>query len=224
MTTGWGRGSFKTESFDLAASTTCQSLPDYPLDVDSATGAFVSSRVVICGGFEFSTTSQCYSLGQNETEWKPSGNMTALRHGAASVEINNKLVIFGGYYNGHLQSTEEFNEETGTATAGPNMPLAVREHCAVKLNSTTALIIGGSGYEIAGTQRGYLRSTYFYDANMKSFTPGPLLNDGREKHACSILNTGTESYVVITGGSNRAHLDSTEFMDVNEPTIWKTGE
>ena len=213
--------SVKTESFDVVTLTTCQSLPAYPLAIGVATGAFVNSRVVICGGASFSATSQCYSIGKNETEWKLVGNMITPRYAAASVEINNKLVIFGGYdISTIFQSTEEIDVETGTATAGPNMPLAIWGHCAVKLNTTTVLIIGGRPDE-----SGYLRSSYFYNAVLKTFEPGPLLNDKRAYHACSILNTGTEIFVVVAGGWNGAagRLDSTEYMDVNQPTMWKTG-
>ena len=101
MTTGTPTSaSVKTESFDLlVASTTCQSLPAYPLSVDSATGAFVNTKIVICGGDGGGspTTSNCYTLSRNETAWKLSGNLITPRLGAASVEINSKLVIFGGY-------------------------------------------------------------------------------------------------------------------------------
>ena len=174
--------SVKTESFDVDASTTCQSLPAFPSTSFGATGAFVNNKVVICGGAGLGT--KCYTLGRNENTWTLSGNTIASRLGSASLEINNKLVIFGGL---KLSSTEEIDVDTGTATAGPNMPLEIYLPCAVKLNTTTALIIGG--YD--GSSE--LRSTYFYDANVKSFTPGPYLKAGRYAHACSILNTGTES-------------------------------
>ena len=191
-------------------------MPAYPMQVGFATGAFVNSRVVICGGL-YPFTSQCYSLGQNETAWKPSGNLTTPRWGAASVEMDNKLVIFGGYLYDHLNATEEIDAETGTVSTGPTMPLGIAWHCAVKLNSTTALIIGGDD----GSS--YLRSSYFYDVKAKTFTSGPLLMEGRRYHGCSILNTGTDSFVVVAGGYNGTYMDSTEVMDLNEPTMWKTG-
>ena len=218
VTTGWPSStSVKTESSDLVASATCQSIPAYPLSVGGATGAFVNSRVVICGGTPY--TNQCYSLGQNENAWTPSANLTTPRGGAASVEMNNKLVIFGGYTGDtyiRLQSTEEIDVGTGTATTGPSMPLAIGWHCAVKLNATTALIVGGYGTN-------WLKSSYFYNSDEESFTAGPLLKHARGSLACSVLNTGTESYVVVAGGYNGAFLDSTEYMDLNDPTSWKTG-
>ena len=229
MTTGEPRTtSVKTESFsfDVGASTTCQSMPAYPSTIGYATGAFVSSRVVICGGYP--PTPKCYTLAQHDTQWKLNGNLITPRWGAASVEINNKLVVFGGFNSGaYLDSTEEFDVVTGTATTGPSMPLAMRFHCAVKLNTTTVLIIGGM-VEWNGSSR--KRSTYFYNVDAKSFTPGPLLMEGRSEHACSILDTGAERLVVVTGGrvdgneeSSWNLLDSTEVMDLKQPTIWKTG-
>ena len=219
VTTGQPKStSVKTESFDAIAQTTCQSVPDYPLQVDEATGAFVNSKFVICGGRP--TTSNCYTLSRNETAWKPSGNLVTPREAAASVEINNKLVIFGGYNAGYLQSTEKFDGDNGISKAGTNMPWAIGYHCAVKVNETTALIIGGYGSSI-------LRSTYFYNANLKIFIPGPLLNVGRSGHGCSILNTGTERFVIVSGGyttlGGYRRLDSTEVMDLKQPTMWKAG-
>jgi len=208
--------SVKTEAFDAIASTTCQSLPDYPLPVYSATGAFISSKLVVCGG-SYPVTTNCYTLSKNDNTWKLSGNLITPRYGAASVEINNKLVIFGGINNSgqYLQSTEEFDADNGISTAGPNMPLALSNHCAVKVNDTTVLIIGGFGST-------YLSSTYFYNPELETFTAGPSLTEARANHACSILTTGTERYVIVSGGSAPV-LDSTEYMDVNQPTMWKTG-
>ena len=217
MTTGSPTSTaVKTEAFDVVASTTCQSLPAYPFATEIATGAFVNSKLVICGG-TFDTIGRCYSLSQNEAAWKSSGNLIAPRKGAASAAVNNTLVIFGGYYTTLIQSTEEIDVETGTATAGPNMPLAVKFHCAVTLNTTTVLIIGG----FDGSS--YFGSTYFYNVNVKSFTSGPSLTVARGYHGCSILTTGTERFVVVTGGFNGVKLDSTEVMDLNQPTMWQTG-
>ena len=204
-----------TESFDVVASTTCQSLPDYPLEGLGATGAFVNNKVVICGG---TGGTNCYTLGRNEKTWTLIGNMIAYRAAAAAVAFNNKLVIFGGYDpdNNRLLSTEEIDVDTGTATAGPDMPFINGFHCAVKLDAKTALIIGGVTDDRT--------STYFYDANAKTFTSGPSLMQGRGEHACAILDTGTERYVVASGGWLNGWFDSTEILDLNQPTLtWMTG-
>jgi len=218
VTTGDPNSSVKTEAFDVVASTTCQSLPAYPLTMYSATGAFVKAKLVICGG-QYPITSNCYTLSRTENTWKLSGNLITPRLGAASVEINNKLFIFGGaddpWAYSYLQSTEEFDVDSGTSTAGPNMPLGIAYHCAVKVNDTTVLIIGGSD----GSSE--LSSSYFYNAELETFTAGPSLTVARYWHACSIL---TERYVIVTGGYNGAYFfNSTEYMDLNQPTMWKTG-
>ena len=217
MTTGSPTStSVKTESFNLVASVTCQSMPDYPLAVWHAFGAFVNHRVVICGGYA-PHISQCYSLGSKETAWKLNGNLITARYGAASAEINDKLLIFGGSgTTGYLQSTEELDVEAGTATQGPNMPLGIVYPCGVKINNSTVMIIGG--YD--GIAR---KSTYFYNYNGKTFTAGPDLIAARMWLACGILSNGIGSYVVVTGGYNGAYLDATEYLDLNDTTIWKTG-
>ena len=201
-----------TESFDVLALTTCQSLPDYPLSVAEATGAFVNNKVVICGGDGGGT--KCYTLGKDENTWTLIGNMNTARVGAVSVEINNKLVIFGGQR--FASSTEEFDVVAGTSTTGSDMPLAIIWSCAVKLDSSTVMIIGGNS-------GGFLKSTYFYNHNEKTFKAGPDFIVQRRNHACAILQTKIGSYVVVTGGWNGDYLDSTEFLDLNEPTVWKAG-
>ena len=213
----------KTEAFDLSASTTCQSLPDFPVEVTLAAGAFVNNRVAICGSGGGSIIAPCYTLAQNENTWTRIGNLQLPRFGAASVAIGNKLVFFGGLDSStkmFLQSTEELDVETGTTTPGPNMPDSFAFHCAVKLDATRVLIIGGIGDIMSYDSQ----STFFYDVVAKSFTPGPNLNQRRQHHACALLNTGAESFIVVAGGLWAGScLDSTEYMNVNQPTMWMTG-
>ena len=222
MTTGWLTLSvLSTEFFEEDESTACLSMPSYPFPVAEATGGFVNSRVVICGGYHdwasTPVTSQCYSLGPNETEWMPNGNLITPRFAAASVVMNDKLLIFGGYNTGYLQTTEEM-DIAGRATLGPSMPFAIKHHCAVKVNPTTALIIGGAD------ESSSIKSTHFYDFYGKTFKSGPDLKVARERHACGILSTSDRSFVVVTGGKNdEVVLGTTEYMTLDDLTAWSTG-
>ena len=210
-----------TESFDVVDKTACLGMPAYPFRVAEATGAFVYSKVMICGGYSdgISTpTGQCYSLGPNETTWKPNGNLITPRQAAASVVMNDKLVIFGGYNAaGYILSTEEM-DEAGKATLGPSMPLTTKHHCAVKINHNTALIIGGADESVS------IKFTYFYDFDGKTFKSGPDLMVARERHACGMLSSNGKSFVVVTGGKNGGViLGSTEYMALDDLTTWHQG-
>lgn len=222
MTAGWQVSTVGiTESFDVVDRTACLSMPAYPFGVAEATGAFVNSRIVVCGGYldlMSTTTDQCYSLGPNETTWKPSGNLLTPRQAAASIVMNDKLLIFGGYNTaGYLQSTEEM-DETGKATLGPSMPLTIKHHCAVKINHNTAVIIGGAD------ESSSIKLTYFYNFDSKTFESGPDLMVARERHACGMLSSNGKSFVVVTGGKNGGViLGSTEYMALDDLTTWHQG-
>ena len=142
--------SVKTEAFDLDDSKTCQSLPNYPISVAWASGAFVNSRLLICGGAFLTTNHQklCYSIGPNEIEWTLSGELAVATSGAASLEINDTLLIMGGVSGYSQTRTAIFDAKTGTSTEGPNMEYLFYHSCAVKINSTTVLITGGYTQEI----------------------------------------------------------------------------
>ena len=222
----------ETESFDLDASKTCGStLPAYPKlkKVTGATGAFVSGKLVICGGWLGGTavSNQCHSIGPNGAAWQPAGNMTKPRANAASVEINEKLLIFGGYeypnageypLYGYLDSIEELDLEAETSTLVPaSMPSPVEMHCAVKINSTTVLIIGGAmGSPVA--------TTNYYNIEDRIFMAGPNLTEIRYAHGCSMMTNSNGSYVVVAGGRQLGDVyDSTVYLDLKEPASWRTG-
>jgi hypothetical protein len=60
---------------------------------DMATGGVLLGNVVICGGAPFSRT--CYKLGR-DCQWKWLSALSTVRSGAASILIDNYLLITGG--------------------------------------------------------------------------------------------------------------------------------
>ena len=113
--------------------------------------------------------------------------------------------------------------QTGTSTLGPYMPAPLAWQCVVKLNSTK-FITGGYN----GTTQ--VKSTSYYDAEEKIFKAGPDLMVKRREHGCGIITNSNGSYVVVTGGyygsglESAPYMNSTEYLDLGEPTIWKTGQ
>ena len=79
----------------------CPSIQNYPLGLDSAMGALLKDKVVICGGYASDgVTNECYQLGDNG-QWAPFGtglNSARCAGAAASVTIQGEeyLWITGG--------------------------------------------------------------------------------------------------------------------------------
>ncbi len=98
---------------------------------------------------------------------------------------------------------------------GPRLPTPVSFHCLVKLNSTTAFLIGGwQGYDALRN-----KETFFLDltGNGPSWTRGPDLNHGRSSHACAIVRDpidGSELVAAVAGWNSSHSLDSTEVMQL----------
>ena len=98
---------------------------------------------------------------------------------------------------------------------GPRLPTPVSFHCLVKLNSTTAFLIGGwQGYDALRN-----KETFFLDltGNGPSWTRGPDLNHARSSHACTIVRDpvdGSELVAAVAGWNSSHSLDSTEVMQL----------
>lgn len=89
---------------------TCDNFANHPINVSSATGAVLGSKVIVCGGefidydniseepspFHFRTNiiDDCYSINQNEAVLF--AKMKEKRTGASSIVYDNKLWITGG--------------------------------------------------------------------------------------------------------------------------------
>jgi len=128
------------------------------------------------------------------------------------------LFITGGLGRNHssLHSTESFN---GTAwnNQSENLPEPFRKHCLVKINSTTVLSIGGY-YRSRGFFNSH-DSTYFYNAQINKWTPGPPLIKPRSGSSCAILewknpkHNKFEKVVVVAGGDKNSTV---ELLDLND--------
>ena len=68
-------------------------------------------------------------------------------------------------------------------------------------------------------------NTWFVDLTTKTFTPGPTMKTGREMHGCAILQNGSKSFGIVSGGYNGGEkLDSTEMIELDqESPTWTEG-
>ena len=82
----------------------CPAIQNYPLGLDSAMGAMLKDKVVICGGTTESSsdaTNKCYQLGDNG-QWAPFGaGLKTARFGGAAAPVTIQgeeyLWITGGW-------------------------------------------------------------------------------------------------------------------------------
>ena len=82
------------------------------------------------------------------------------------------------------------------------------------------------GIVTGGIQDGdyYSANTWYVDLTTTKVTPGPTMKTGRNRHGCSVLQHGTKSYGIISGGYDGSRLDSTEIIDFDqESPSWTEG-
>jgi hypothetical protein len=201
--------SIKSEVIDLEESNNiCQDLEDYPIQVEGAVGGLLNQGdPMVCGG-GYPPTNVCYVVNQP---------------GQSSVVglILNRthLWITGGYNgNGSLQ-TSEFVSMGQAAVKGPDLPYAVEVHCLVGVNSSTALLCGGSN-------GGDLNECHYMDLVDHSWSQGPSMMTKRILHSCGIFKSAAHqgrNIVIAAGGKNGDNLDSVEFLDPTTNT-WNEGK
>ena len=192
----------------------CNNWPDFPISIQGATGGLIGDAVIICGGYAGgSIVDECYSLTSEKATLVT--HMSVSRLDAASIVINdNTLWVTGGSYYGNyggsLASTD--NVTVNGTMIGPDLPMALKYHAMVAINSTCSMVIGG--YHNPDS----FASTFFYDHNEDEWITGPSLMQARDSHAAGIVTdevTG-EHFVAVTGGYYSDTLDSTEILQDRE--------
>jgi hypothetical protein len=228
VTTGLEEGSKKMEIIDLDDPTNvCQPsfLADYPFDevIGASGGLLTNNNALICGGWDNDGSERlddCFAI--NENGIKNGSRLRQPRSHAASVVWNSTtLWLTAGLLEGSggTKSTE-FVQLTGS-TPGPDLPLEVVYHCLVSLNDTTLLLIGGWLQD--GTVS---KATIYYNTDHKTWTDGPSMTIGRERHSCALFKSpqhGHTDTVIVTGGYNARLLASTEYLNL-ESNSWQSGK
>ena len=103
----------------------------------------------------------------------------------------------------------------------PPIPALLKAHCAVFLDNTTLMVIGGYKFP-----RSY-SDTYFFDLDSNSWSSGPSLTEERSYHTCNLITDCEGSqHVVVVGGTGTGfgtYKKSVEIYDVDTGT-WNTGK
>jgi hypothetical protein len=175
-----------------------------------------NGKVLICGGYLGSSALNTAELFDPSTNtFSSTGNMsTARRFHTATLLPNGKVLIVGGVnYSGSteisLSSTEFFDPNTGTFSAGPNLNLKRYHHTATSLPNGYIYIIGGKSDEL-GTS-----SVELYSYSQNEFKKLPSLQQARYEHEAIRLPNGK---LLITGG--KKSLGETSFAILKSTEIW----
>ena len=120
---------------------------------------------------------------------------------------------------GSLKSTEKLNVTSVQWESSFQLPKPSYGHCAVEINSTTILIIGG------GTQQFGSKSTKIMHITNGKTQNGPKLRQKRREHSCGILRKNNTKYVIVSGGISQNMLKSTETLQLTEniDQQWRSG-
>ena len=188
----------------------CDDLPDYPLQVEEATGGFISGKYpMICGG-HFYTYDQCLVLGSDDLMVQ----LLTSRTESASVVLNNKLWITGGLSgsNDPIETTEFVDLSNEESQRGIDLPEPMYSHCLAKIDDNHALLTGGM------TMYGSRRNTYLFSEDTNGWIRGPDMIQGRSEHTCGSFYSEFHSatIAIVAGGQDRGSvLDSVEILVLN---------
>ena len=193
---------------------TCPNLPEYPIAMSSATGAIVSGRPLICGGYSGSYTyhSECYQHSKTTNTWTSLTPMTTKRSASASVSLNGKLWVVGGWdgiLSNRLSSSEFVSSDGQPSQPGPELPSPRFGHCAVKLSTGQVMLLGGDPES---------KSAVRFDPNTKTFnTSLPSLKFDRVYFGCAVFKSAmhdNREVVLAAGGHGEA---TAEVLDHTQP-------
>jgi N-acetylneuraminic acid mutarotase len=150
----------------------CDKLPEFPVYLKGCTGQlFNKSTPMICGGWNGYYSCDCYAL-QNQS-WTKISSLNQCRGYPASalvsLEEEEEVLMITGGSNGSkiLKSVESFDGKNWEQGQLPELPIGIWDHCLVKINATTLLIIGGRE-----SASGKTAKTHFFHADKNKWSPG----------------------------------------------------
>jgi len=199
---GTGKGSDVPEFMNFPSSDSelpCDpDFPPYPHgEVEGTVGLLVNDSIVLCGGARYDDLGwykDCFQLVSDEVtgrlNWKFFPSMSHERGWAQSILLKDGswLVLMGeGRYGSQQSDSEIFNISTGTWTQGPEFPYATSGHCAVSINQSHILLVGG-----------FNSGCFIFNLEDNSFEAVPDLPSSiRQFHSCARRADGI---IAIAGG------------------------
>lgn len=195
-------------------------VPKAPIGRFAWVAQYVDDAVFLCGGADVDIHNDCYSLTLGSSSWQTSCSLVDTRRYPASLVFNGEMVVMGGYNvnQGWLDSVEKktMGQCSFTRMDQWKMPRKLFDHCALQIDSTHIMLIGGNQYgefEITNVD--------ILDTTTGTWTAGPDLPVARDAHACVVTEHNGEQGVMVTGGCGdncRFHLTETLFYSFASKT------
>ena len=194
------------EVVDLnSTTTTCKSLPDFPLNLRGSYGDLIDGKTpLVCGGYN---SKSCYVY--SDEGWKSTFNLSQVQFhfaGMSSSPFRNsshKFFIIG-------RTAMEVLTPTGWEKLDISLPVSsVYAQCMIVVNETTVLLMAGTSPTST-----YSRETYIFNSITNSWTRGPLLTNGRRAMGCGTIkeNAASNNRIFLVAGGEAADK-SVELLD-----------
>ena len=190
----------------------CQGLESFPVNVTHGYGGFVDGIPMICD-FDLDVNQDCYTFGNTTPLLK--ANISRDHAACIVISVNNINVLWitGGITGVRYTNTSVYISPKTGVSVGPELPTAMFWHCMLRLNSSTAMIIGG----VAGDE--YTRATNhtrFYHSESSDWTGGPDLRFARSTHACGLISDSLSNKKIV--------IATTGILDYSNSTdLWSVG-
>ena len=192
-----------------------------PIGLVSITGGLLNNIPVICGITANSTapdslfsdpTCLCYKFNRKSNSWKQVPSMAFSRLFASSVIMDTGLYVIGGisqviwildtYVKDILydRNIQMLTSEKKYKWQNKRFDGVIFGACAVRVNSTTGMLIGGGISERLGFFPS--RRTWYFNAITDEWREGPSLLQPRMASACGVMSSSSsnELKIVVAGG------------------------
>ena len=129
--------------------------------------------------------------------------------------------IIGGYGDTDSLTTSEYiSAIDGSNEEGPDLPIEIREHAAIQVNTTTSMIVGGTSYD------GDYGGSWFFSHTTGQWIEGPdLLQVTRYLSVGLVIDSVTqESSIVVTGGASGGYILDSVYILSKDGTKWISGK
>ena len=149
--------------------------------------AFIESEFFVCGGStevdgSLAPSNTCDVFCVVSQQWMEMQNMEENRQGAVGVSLLGKMYVMGGHDGVKItKSGEVYDPEKKTWTKIEDMPVALKDHCAVTFKDSI-IILGGSLEDGSETSSMFL----FNVTTNKWLDIKKPFQHARSGHGCSI--------------------------------------
>jgi len=204
-----------------AQNLVCDNLLDLPFGLSGLTGQRYQDKYpILCGGSNSSIINQCSCYIYECRSWNKIADLAECVRfpSSTSYSLNGHeiLLITGGFSKNEAEATvQSYNGNSWNQDNNHVLPLPNWQHCLIKINDSTLLMIGGESGSITS-------KTFFFHIGETKWTPGPALNIARKGLGCGILDwlnpssNQLEKVVFAVGGYG---LNSVEMLFLNDLNI-----